>query len=80
MLCNCQRLIFTSLVLDIYLRFTCKTPTFSSAPGRIRTCDPRIRSPLLCPAELRAQFKDVLQKSTIRKAIPPTFERSVSST
>jgi hypothetical protein len=25
------------------------------APGRIRTCDPRIRSPTLYPAELRAQ-------------------------
>jgi len=23
--------------------------TFTSAPGRIRTCDRRIRSPLLCP-------------------------------
>jgi hypothetical protein len=23
--------------------------SFSSAPGRIRTCDRRIRSPLLCP-------------------------------
>jgi hypothetical protein len=23
--------------------------TFSGAPGRIRTCDRRIRSPLLCP-------------------------------
>ena len=26
----------------------------SGTPGRIRTCDLRIRSPLLCPAELRA--------------------------
>src|SRR5665811_2462249 len=26
-----------------------------SAPGRIRTCDPRIRSPMLYPAELRGQ-------------------------
>ena len=25
------------------------------APGRIRTCDPRIRSPTLYPAELRAR-------------------------
>ncbi len=28
---------------------------FSNAPGRIRTCDLRIRSPLLYPTELRAQ-------------------------
>jgi hypothetical protein len=27
-----------------------------SAPGRIRTCDPRIRSPLLYPAELQAHI------------------------
>jgi hypothetical protein len=29
--------------------FSCTTATFLSAPGRIRTCDRRIRSPLLCP-------------------------------
>ncbi len=34
-------------ILFLFLRFTCKTLTFSSAPGRIRTCDPRIRSPSL---------------------------------
>jgi hypothetical protein len=27
-----------------------------TAPCRTRTCDPRIRNPLLYPAELRAQF------------------------
>ena len=27
----------------------------SHAPGRIRTCDPRIRSPMLYPAELRGR-------------------------
>jgi hypothetical protein len=27
----------------------------AGAPGRIRTCDPRIRSPTLYPAELRAR-------------------------
>jgi len=26
----------------------------SGTPGRIRTCDPRIRNPMLCPTELRA--------------------------
>jgi hypothetical protein len=30
------------------------TCMFSCAPGRIRTCDQRIRSPTLYPAELRA--------------------------
>ena len=30
--------------------FTCKlVALYQSAPGRIRTCDRRIRSPLLCP-------------------------------
>src|SRR2546422_2231946 len=28
---------------------------FSGAPGRSRTCDPRIRSPMLYPAELQAR-------------------------
>ena len=27
---------------------------FTGAPGRIRTCDPRIRNPVLYPTELRA--------------------------
>ncbi len=27
---------------------------FAGAPGRIRTCGPRLRRPLLCPAELQA--------------------------
>ena len=31
-----------------------------SAPCRTRTCDPRIRNPLLYPAELRAQLKSQL--------------------
>ena len=28
----------------------------NGAPGRIRTCDPRLRRPLLYPTELRAHF------------------------
>ena len=32
-----------------------RTTTTFRAPGGIRTPDPRIRSPTLCPAELRAQ-------------------------
>jgi hypothetical protein len=32
-----------------HVGFACKCAIFSSAPGRIRTCDRRIRSPLLCP-------------------------------
>ena len=31
----------------------------SGAPGRIRTCDPRLRRPLLYPAELRARSRPV---------------------
>jgi hypothetical protein len=32
-----------------HLLSSCKSLVFMSAPGRIRTCDRRIRSPLLCP-------------------------------
>jgi integrase len=32
-----------------------QTSVFSGAPGMIRTCDPRIRSPMLYPAELRVR-------------------------
>ncbi len=53
---------------------------FASAPGRIRTCDPRIRSPLLCPAELRARGVKCLQKGTIRRTDPRMQMLSVSST
>jgi hypothetical protein len=35
-------------------------PLGSNAPCRTRTCDPRIRNPLLYPAELRAQRKSQL--------------------
>src|ERR1700722_10291105 len=35
-------------------------PIGSNAPCRTRTCDPRIRNPLLYPAELRAQRKSQL--------------------
>ena len=31
--------------------------SFDGTPGRIRTCDLRIRSPTLYPAELRAHLK-----------------------
>lgn len=32
-----------------------KLSAYNGAPGRIRTCDPRLRRPLLYPAELRVQ-------------------------
>ena len=32
------------------------------APGRTRTCDPRLRRPLLYPAELRARFQVVTER------------------
>ena len=42
--------------------------TSSSAPGRTRTCDPRLRRPSLCPAELRG-LEAVGDRSGVR---PPT--------
>ena len=40
----------------------------NGAPGRIRTCDLRIRSPLLYPAELQALFYS--QDSSSIKIVP----------
>ena len=34
----------------------CRCWTRKTTPGRIRTCDLRIRNPLLYPTELRAQL------------------------
>jgi hypothetical protein len=39
----------------------CKVLKQDGAPGRIRTCGLRIRSPLLYPAELQAQKCNVLE-------------------
>jgi hypothetical protein len=39
---------------SLFRRFPCLTARFG-APGRTRTCDPRLRRPMLYPAELRAQ-------------------------
>jgi hypothetical protein len=43
-------------------RRTLKTLGISGTPDRIRTCDLRIRSPLLYPAELRAQTNESFSK------------------
>jgi hypothetical protein len=43
-------------------RFTCKTLVFNSAPGRIRTCDRRIRSPrsyVLARTDVSGDFCDL---------------------
>ena len=45
---------------------TCK----KSTPGRIRTCDLRIRSPELYPAELRAHSKYFRGTTGIESATP----------
>ena len=42
-------------------------PDSHGAPGRIRTCDPRLRRPLLYPAELRALGESSLQKWSVRQ-------------
>ncbi len=55
----------------------------ASAPGTIRTCDRRIRSPLLCPAELRGPGRSVRRRSwcsrrgarTERPQQPPSWVR-----
>ncbi len=40
---------------------SCALDTYNNAPCRTRTCDPRIRNPLLYPAELRALFYDLVR-------------------
>lgn len=42
--------------------FCCKPLFFYGAPGTIRTCDLRIRSPVLYPAELRALKTETLYR------------------
>ena len=44
--------------------------TGGGAPGRIRTCDPRLRRPLLYPAELRAQTAKLKNWSGMRDLNP----------
>jgi hypothetical protein len=43
------------------------------APGRSRTCDPRIRSPMLCPAELQAHRTHTVHHAT-RSRVRASFE------
>ncbi len=41
-----------------------ESPDFHGTPGRIRTCDPLIRSQVLYPAEPRALCKSVILNGT----------------
>ncbi len=45
----------------------CCRITYMNAPCRTRTCDRRIRNPLLYPAELRALFYGLIRRSQPRK-------------
>jgi hypothetical protein len=52
---------------------------FGSAPGRIRTCDRRIRSPLLCPlsyGRIRLTYAEFSASGSSRK---PRRQQYVSS-
>ena len=50
----------------------------ANAPGRIRTCDLRIRSPLLYPAELRAP--DTINQITTAKGVNNQYDSSARET
>src|SRR5207247_8875966 len=57
------------------------------APGRSRTCDPRIRSPMLYPAELQARRGVRVHQPeladpgrTATEGVPPAREKNVSRT
>ena len=52
--CNCTRCAWS--VQAIKWVVITRNLLINGAPGRIRTCDLRIRSPLLYPAELQALF------------------------
>jgi hypothetical protein len=41
------------LFLQMFRSWCRRVPPAPNAPGRIRTCDPRLRRPPLCPTELR---------------------------
>lgn len=47
--------------------------TNNGAPGRIRTCDPRLRRPLLYPTELRAHKYAGPKMVGVEGFEPPTF-------
>ena len=49
-------------------------PKVSGAPGRTRTCDPRLRRPLLYPAELRAHYIYLSRPRTPR-SVHASFRR-----
>ncbi len=51
----------------------CQNPTnmkMVCAPGRTRTCNPRIRSPMLYPVELRAHNRSGREDSNLRHPAP----------
>ena len=53
------------------------TPAKSGTPGRIRTCDLRLRRPLLYPAELRAHI-DFGWYAREESNLQPTDPKSVA--
>ena len=46
-----------------------------SAPGRIRTCDPRLRRPVLYPTELRAHWREKIVQELPRPGGPASGQR-----
>src|ERR1700675_2864376 len=56
---SCLKILSSQSIFGI----TWGLATCSSAPCRTRTCDRRIRNPLLYPAELRALFDGLIRRS-----------------
>ena len=48
----------------------------NGAPGRIRTCDPRLRRPMLYPTELRASWMTIGRARTFSRYIRMAQQRS----
>jgi hypothetical protein len=57
----------------------CASASENGAPGRIRTCDLKIRSLLLYPAELRARVTPATEEDTSRGAVSDTLPRHTAA-
>ena len=58
------------------VRWLEESGSFCGAPGRARTCNPRLRRPVLYPIELRALVESTHVKSDFTRAIGPASRSS----
>src|SRR5215510_1589265 len=63
-----------NVAVDNHFTKLLETPVFLGDPGRARTCDPRFRKPVLCPAELRDRAPN---KWMMCRGLATTFSRGL---